>query len=78
MLKLQVDAQVGAMIKVRRKSLGLTQAEFAEEIGVSQDEADGFERGRRRVSAALLQSMADVLRCEIADFFIGLPDGGGA
>lgn len=51
----------GQFIAARREEAGLTQAELARELGVSQQSVFAYERGERRVSVMMLKRMADVL-----------------
>lgn len=79
----QVDAHVGARIRLRRLMLGLTQAEVATEVEISQQHLQQHERGVSRVSAARLYALARVLGVPVGYFFEELEGtradaGGGA
>ena len=58
---------IGYKIRQRRKSLGLTQAEMADSLGISAPYLNLMESNKRRVSAALLPQMAHVLAVDIED-----------
>lgn len=52
---------LGARIASYRKAQDMTQAELAEQLGVSQQAMNSFEKGRRRVPVSLLPVIAQVL-----------------
>ncbi|NQE65320.1 helix-turn-helix domain-containing protein [Caulobacter sp. RHG1] len=69
-----VDLYVGARLRGRRRSLGLSQAHVAKAAGVTFPQLQKYERGANRISASKLYALAAVLRCGVAWFFEGLPD----
>lgn len=52
---------LGARIASYRKVQDMTQAELAEQLGISQQAMNSFEKGRRRVPVSLLPVIAQVL-----------------
>jgi transcriptional regulator with XRE-family HTH domain len=72
------DAHVAARIRERRISLGLTQSQFAELIGVTFQQAHKYERGMNRVSAGRLYEISRVLKTPVAFFYDGLQNGAPA
>jgi transcriptional regulator with XRE-family HTH domain len=71
-----IDVAVGARIRIRRKQLGVSQADLADGIGVSFQQVQKYERGTNRVSASMLAAIAAVLQCSPASLF-GSVDGDG-
>ena len=69
-----IDAHVGARIHKRRLAVGLTLLQLGRLIEVSQTQVHKFERGKNRVSAALLYEIGCVLDAPISYFFDGLGD----
>lgn len=69
-----VDVHVGARIKLRRKTIGMPQAELATHLGLTFQQVQKYERGANRVSASKLYEIAKKLGTDIAYFFDGLPD----
>jgi transcriptional regulator with XRE-family HTH domain len=61
------------LIRQRRKTLGISQSDLSEAIGVSFQQVQKYERGANRVSASTLYRIAIALNCTPADFFAGLP-----
>jgi HTH-type transcriptional regulator / antitoxin HipB len=53
-ISLRTPADVGALIKDRRRSLGLDQAELARQIGVSRLWVNQVERGKPGASLGLI------------------------
>lgn len=54
-------------IKHYRKKLGITQAELADSLGVTQGAITNWEKGIRKPDIYMLKRIADVLRCTIDD-----------
>ena len=70
------DHHVGARIRERRVTLGLSQQQLAQLIGVTYQQAHKYERGLNRISAGRLFQIAQVLGVPVAWFFDGLADAG--
>lgn len=66
-----VDRQVGRNIRLYRNECGMTLADLAGEIGVSQQQVQKYESGVSRVSASTLVALAEVLNVPIQDLFAG-------
>lgn len=62
---LRTPADLGAIIRERRRELGLGQAELAQRIGVSRQWVIGVERGRARAELGLVLRALDVLGVRI-------------
>jgi len=75
-----VDLHVGARIRMRRKVLGVSQEKLAEELGLTFQQVQKYERGANRVSASKLYEIARALSSPVSYFFDGLsdPSVGGA
>jgi len=69
-----VDAHVGSRIKVRRLSLNISQEKLGEELGVTFQQVQKYERGSNRVGASRLWRLAQVLQVPVHYFFEGLSD----
>jgi transcriptional regulator with XRE-family HTH domain len=64
--------ELGARIAQRRKDQGLTQAQLADALGVSQQTITAYEVGRRRVPVTSLPLLAQTLGGSI-EALIGSP-----
>jgi len=70
-----IDVHVGSQIRIRRKSLQITQIMLGERLGITFQQVQKYERGSNRVGASRLQAIADVLGVNVAFFFASLtPD----
>lgn len=58
---IRTPADLGAVIRERRKQLGLDQAELATRTGVSRQWVIGIERGRARAELGLALRALDAL-----------------
>jgi len=56
-----VDIAIGARMRLRRKSLGISQGALADRIGVSFQQVQKYERGANRVSGSTLVAVAGAL-----------------
>ncbi len=61
-----IDIAVGARIRLRRKGLKVSQQALAEELGVSFQQVQKYERGSNRVSSSMLVKIARRLQCTVA------------
>ena len=64
-----VDHLVGARIRLRRQTIGMTQTELADKIGVTFQQVQKYELGTNRVGASRLAAIAAALEAPIAFFF---------
>ena len=68
-----IDVHVGAKIRERRHALGISQTTLADQIGLTFQQIQKYERGANRVAASRLVDFAEVLTVPIAFFFDDLP-----
>lgn len=73
-----LDIALGRNIRLRRKSLGMSQSALGEAVGLTFQQVQKYERGKNRVSFSKLAGIATALQCRIADLIEGLEDGGDA
>ncbi len=64
-----LDAMVGAKIRAFRIQRGVSQAELAEQIGVTFQQVQKYERGINRVGASRLSRIATALGVSIGELF---------
>ncbi len=65
----KVDSGLGERIRLRRTELGLSQSELGDQLGVSFQQVQKYEKGTNRVSAARLTQMATILQVPITFFY---------
>ena len=63
--------QLGETISERRKEIGMTQAELARALGVSQQSVFAYELGDRRVSVLIVAKLARIFQVSVEEL-IGL------
>lgn len=64
-----VDAHVGARIRLRRVMLGMSQADLAADLGLTFQQVQKYERGANRVSAGKLHALTRALDVPVSFFF---------
>lgn len=69
-----VDLYVGGRVRMRRRSLGVSQERLADDLGLTFQQVQKYERGANRVSASKLYEIARSLQTPVAYFFEGLND----
>jgi transcriptional regulator with XRE-family HTH domain len=69
-----VDLYVGGRIRMRRRTLGVSQEKLAEDLGLTFQQVQKYERGANRVSASKLYEIARSLSTPVSFFFEGLND----
>lgn len=65
----EVDLAIGKRIQQRRKEIGLTAENLAEQIGVSQQQFSRYERGATKINVSHLVNIAVILDTPISWFF---------
>ena len=71
-----VDVHVGARVRERRMSLGMSQPKLAAVLGIAYQQLYKYEQAKNRISASRLYELSKVLGVPITFFFesIGGPD----
>lgn len=62
-----MDIALGAAVRIRRKTLGISQEALAEQCGVSFQQIQKYENGANRISFSRLVQIARALRCRVVD-----------
>lgn len=70
-----VDVHVGTRIRLRRKTLKMSQEQLGEQLGITFQQVQKYERGTNRVGASRLWGISKVLQVPVQYFYDGLPDG---
>src|SRR5580704_18712638 len=68
-----VDIHVGQKIRARRIFLQMSQTEVANELGITFQQIQKYEKGMNRVGASRLQQISQVLGVSPYYFFEGAP-----
>lgn len=70
----EVDAHVGECLKSLRRVADLSQTELADQVGVTFQQIQKYERGINRIGASRLWSFSKILGVRPGRFFDGLED----
>lgn len=70
-----IDIHVGGRIRLRRNMLGMSQEKLGEQLGITFQQVQKYEKGTNRVGASRLQAIATILEVPVSDFFVGAPGG---
>jgi transcriptional regulator with XRE-family HTH domain len=66
-----VDVEVGHRIRIERLARGLSQTALANQLGVTFQQVQKYEKGVNRVGAGRLTRIAEVLGVPVGTFFSG-------
>src|SRR5258707_3367902 len=66
-----VDVEVGHRIRIERLARGLSQTALANQLGVTFQQVQKYEKGVNRVGAGRLTKIAEVLGVAVGTFFTG-------
>jgi len=62
-----MDLALGTTIRLRRRSLDMSQSELADLCGVTFQQIQKYENGSNRISFSRLVRISDALRCRVTD-----------
>ncbi len=66
---MDIDKNIGSIIKTRRTQLGYSQEALANIIGVTFQQVQKYEKGSNSLNAARLLQMAKALKMSVSAFF---------
>lgn len=69
-----IDVHVGSRIRLRRTLLGMSQERLGDQLGLTFQQVQKYERGINRVGASRLFDLSRVLDVPISFFFDDMPD----
>jgi transcriptional regulator with XRE-family HTH domain len=64
-----IDVHVGSRLKLRRTMIGMTQEKLGEQLGVTFQQIQKYEKGANRIGASRLQEISRILDVPVAYFF---------
>ena len=67
-----VDVHVGSRVRMRRQIMKMSQEKLGDQLGVTFQQVQKYERGANRVGASRLWRLSQVLDVPISFFFEGL------
>ena len=69
-----VDLHVGTRVRLRRQILKMSQEKLGDQLGVTFQQVQKYERGANRVGASRLWRMSQVLDVPVSFFYDGLSE----
>jgi transcriptional regulator with XRE-family HTH domain len=66
-----LDSYIGSRVKFRRSALGISQDKLGENLGVTFQQIQKYEKGINRISASTLYNIAGVLSTDFSYFIRG-------
>jgi transcriptional regulator with XRE-family HTH domain len=70
-----VDGRLGSRLRARRLEIGMSQEKLAEELGVTFQQVQKYEKGVNRIAASRLWDIAKAVDMPVARFFEGIGPG---
>ena len=70
-----IDIHVGSRVRLRRMMLGMSQEKLGEQLGITFQQIQKYEKGTNRIGASRLQNIARVLSVPVSFFFEDAPGG---
>ncbi len=68
-----IDIHVGSRVRLRRMMLGMSQEKLGEQLGITFQQIQKYEKGTNRIGASRLQHIARVLSTPVSFFFEDAP-----
>jgi transcriptional regulator with XRE-family HTH domain len=68
----KIDRHIGSKVRIRRKTLNITQYALAYDLDISFQQLQKYESGENRIAASRLYEMAKILKISPHFFFEGL------
>ena len=68
-----IDVHVGNRVRMRRMLIGMSQEKLGDQLGLTFQQVQKYEKGSNRVSASRLYQMAQILGVNIQFFYDDMP-----
>lgn len=72
-----VDAHVGSRVRLRRMLVGLSQEKLGDQMGLTFQQIQKYEKGINRIGASRLYQLSQILEVPVQFFFEGAPSPDG-
>lgn len=73
-----MDVHVGSRVRLRRMLLGMSQEKLGEQLGLTFQQVQKYEKGINRIGAGRLHELARVLGVPVGFFYDEVPGGAPA
>lgn len=67
-----IDVHVGSRVRMRRMFIGMSQERLGEQMDLTFQQIQKYEKGTNRIGASRLFQLADILKVPVGFFFEGL------
>jgi len=74
MAKHPIDVHVGSRVRLRRMMMGISQDRIGEQLNLTFQQIQKYEKGANRIGASRLFTIASILDVPVQFFFDNLPD----
>lgn len=64
-----VDVHVGSRVRLKRIMEGLTQEKLGDELGITFQQVQKYEKGTNRIGSSRLHQIAEILNTPVSFFF---------
>jgi transcriptional regulator with XRE-family HTH domain len=71
------DQYVGGRVRMRRMMLKMSQEALGDELGLTFQQVQKYEKGANRIGASRLQAISQILGVPVSFFFEGAPQPAG-
>lgn len=68
-----IDIYVGSRVRLRRMMLGMSQEKLGEQLGITFQQIQKYEKGTNRIGASRLQNISSALSVPVSFFFEDAP-----
>lgn len=68
------DKYVGSRVRMRRLMLHMSQERLADQLGLTFQQVQKYEKGTNRIGASRLQQISNILQVPVSFFFEGAPN----
>jgi len=68
-----IDIHVGSRVRLKRTMLGMSQEKLGDQLGITFQQVQKYEKGTNRIGASRLQQIASILQSPVSFFFEDAP-----
>ena len=69
-----IDVHVGSQLKMRRRLLSISQGEIGNNLGLTFQQIQKYEKGTNRIASSRLLKLSKILDVPVEYFFEAMPD----
>jgi transcriptional regulator with XRE-family HTH domain len=73
-----MDQTIGRRVRARRLEMGISQDDVAQQLGITFQQVQKYEKGSNRIGSSRLVQIADILQVDTSYFLADLKSNGNA